>query len=531
MSTLMTIRRRLLATVAALGLVMLGVGLAGLSGIRAVNAELRSVNEDNMPAVLAIGNFQLALARARLVMNRIMFDPDAPDHSQNLAWADGFMRQADQLWREYSALPQSGAEAALAQELGQSRAAYLASYQRLVASVQAHRIAEAQELVRSALQPQFVRLTEQAERLNDFQRQALRRDYAASQEAYLVQRNVTVGALLLALLLLALSAAALLRAILGPLEAALGHCGAIARGELCHPIVAARQDEMGLLLGGLRGMQEQLAGTVRGVRGGAGAIALASAEIAAGNLDLSRRTERQAADLEETAAALAAMTHAVQEGAGHVAKASALAADAAGVAGRGGALVAQVVDTIHDISGAAERIGAITGVIDGIAFQTNLLALNAAVEAARAGEHGRGFAVVASEVRKLAQHSAAAAGDIKRLVGDTLGRLRAGDTLAGEAGHTMAGLVGSVQQVALLMEQLSAASREQETGIGQINSAVADIDAATQQNAALVEQAAAAAQALQEQADQLNAMVGAFVLERAEGPAGRRLPKMYALSQ
>jgi methyl-accepting chemotaxis protein len=168
------------------------------------------------------------------------------------------------------------------------------------------------------------------------------------------------------------------------------------------------------------------------------------------------------------------------------------------------------------------RIADIIGTIDGIAFQTNILALNAAVEAARAGEQGRGFAVVASEVRNLAQRSAAAAKEIKELIGDSVQRVDAGSRLVDEAGQTMEQIVSSVRQVAAILGEITSASQEQSTGIAEVNQAVSEMDSITQQNAALVEQAAAAAESLQEQAHALSRAVSMFQL-RHSGPGALQL--------
>jgi methyl-accepting chemotaxis protein len=203
----------------------------------------------------------------------------------------------------------------------------------------------------------------------------------------------------------------------------------------------------------------------------------------------------------------------VRRNSGHARQATALATSASQVAGQGGQVVQDVVRTMAAIDADAHRIVDITGMIDSIAFQTNILALNAAVEAARAGEQGRGFAVVASEVRMLAQRSAEAAREIKKLINETAGRIASGSALAQTAGATMGDIVNRVGQVAVMIEAISAASGEQEAGIGQVSAAIGEMDGVTQHNAALVEEAAAAADALQAQARELAALVGAFRID------------------
>ena len=274
--------------------------------------------------------------------------------------------------------------------------------------------------------------------------------------------------------------------------------------------VALRPGDDASLLAAMHQMQQSLAGTVRQIRDSTDTIATASGQIAAGNLDLSGRTEAQASALEQTAASMEELTATVKQNADNARQANQLASNAASVAVQGGEVVSQVVQTMNSISGSSKKIVDIIGVIDGIAFQTNILALNAAVEAARAGEQGRGFAVVASEVRGLAQRSAAAAKEIKGLIVDSVEKVDSGSALVGQAGATMEQIVASVKRVTDIVGEISSASVEQTAGIEQIHQAITQMDQATQQNAALVEEASAAATSLQQQSQQLVAAVSVF---------------------
>jgi methyl-accepting chemotaxis protein len=277
--------------------------------------------------------------------------------------------------------------------------------------------------------------------------------------------------------------------------------------------VQARSARAGSLLFSIKRMQDQLTEVVVRIKTSSDAIATASGQIAAGNQDLSSRTEEQASSLEQTAASMEELTSTVKQNADNARQANQLALSASEVAVKGGNVVGQVVDTMASINASSKKIVDIIGVIDGIAFQTNILALNAAVEAARAGEQGRGFAVVASEVRNLAQRSGAAAKEIKGLIDDSVGKVDMGSALVGEAGKTMAEIVGSVKRVTDIIGEITAASQEQSTGIEQVNQAIAQMDQVTQQNAALVEEAAAAAQSMQEQAASLVEAVSVFKLD------------------
>ncbi|HEX8403596.1 MAG TPA: methyl-accepting chemotaxis protein [Duganella sp.] len=305
----------------------------------------------------------------------------------------------------------------------------------------------------------------------------------------------------------------LIKSITVPLYAAVGVAQTVASGDLRSEVRVDSKDEIGELLGALKTMQSNLSGIVGKVRAGTETIHGATVEIAAGNLDLSGRTEQQASSLEETAAAMVELTTTVQQNNANANEASKLADVASSVAARGGDAVEQMVKTMGSINESSRKIVDIIGVIDGIAFQTNILALNAAVEAARAGEQGRGFAVVASEVRNLAQRSAAAAKEIKELIGDSVSRVEAGSRLAGQAGQTMGEVVSSVQRVTAIIGEISVASGEQRDGIEQVSIAISQMDSVTQQNAALVEEAAAAAEALAQQAVSLSEAVSIFKLQ------------------
>ncbi|ASU39508.1 chemotaxis protein [Herbaspirillum sp. meg3] len=297
-----------------------------------------------------------------------------------------------------------------------------------------------------------------------------------------------------------------------PLAAAVRIAQTVAAGDLTSSIPPSGKDETGQLLLALKDMNDNLLKIVGEVRQSTETIATASGQIAQGNLDLSSRTEQQASSLAETAASTRALTSTVKSNAENSEEASRLANSASEIAIRGGAVVAQVIETMDSINTSARKIVDIISVIDGIAFQTNILALNAAVEAARAGEQGRGFAVVASEVRSLAQRSATAAKEIKGLIDDSVEKVASGSKLVEQAGATMNEVVESVRSVTGIVSEISAASREQSSGIEQVNNTIGQMDEVTQQNAALVEEAAAAAKSLEDQAQNLSRVVSVFKL-------------------
>jgi methyl-accepting chemotaxis protein len=356
-----------------------------------------------------------------------------------------------------------------------------------------------QESVLAFLQLQRVHIDKIAEGINTSNRQSW-------------NLMVILGVLLV--LLGAVCALIISRSITRPLKTAIDAASQAASGDLTREIGSQPKDEIGDLMRALGSMNDGLRKIVHEVKLGTDLISTASSEIASGNLDLSSRTEQQAASLEETASSMEELTSTVKQNADNASQANQLAVSASAIAVKGGAVVKEMIDTMGAINGSSRKIVDIIGVIDSIAFQTNILALNAAVEAARAGEQGRGFAVVASEVRNLAQRSAAAAKEIKSLIGDSVDKVDAGSKLVTEAGKTMDDVVSSVRHVTDIMSEIMAASNEQSTGIEQVNQAIGQMDQVTQQNAALVEQAAAASQSMREQADKLAQVVAIFKLDK-----------------
>jgi methyl-accepting chemotaxis protein len=336
---------------------------------------------------------------------------------------------------------------------------------------------------------------------------------AEARSTYENARLLTILLASAALLIGVVVAWLVTRSITRPLNAAVQLAQTVAAGDLTSRIEVKTTEETGQLLQALKNMNDSLVKIVGEVRSGTETIASASSQIATGNLDLSSRTEQQASSLEETASSMEELTSTVKQNSDNARQANGLATTASEVASKGGAVVAQVVETMGSINESSKKIVDIIGVIDGIAFQTNILALNAEVEVARAGEQGRGFAVVASEVRSLAQRSAAAAKEIKTLIDNSVEKVDAGTKLVDQAGTTMEEIVQSIRRVTDIVSEISSATLEQTAGIEQINQAISEMDNVTQQNAALVEEAAAAAQSMQDQAGNLTNVVSVFKLD------------------
>ena len=427
-------------------------------------------------------------------------------------------RRAQELIKQIEALS-TEEDKRLMTELGGVRKAYVDSRDGINKAKAAGNMEEAARLMDKDYQPAAKGYEAMLQKLLEHQNKEI--DDAARQidEIAVQSRNLQ---LVLAVLTAAFSVAFawwLATGITRPMRQAVDMARRVADGDLTAAAAgndgaaAHARDETGQLLQALQDMHHGLVRIVSQVRSGTDAITAASSEIASGNLDLSSRTEQQASSLEETASSMEELTSTVRQNADNAREANQMAMAASDVARRGGEAVSDVVGTMQSIDESSRKIVDIIGVIDGIAFQTNILALNAAVEAARAGEQGRGFAVVASEVRNLAQRSAAAARDIKTLIGDSVDKVGAGTRQVAQAGATMQEVVSSIERVTVIMGEITRASQEQSSGIDQVNGAITEMDNATQQNAALVEQAAAAAQSMQDQAGELAQAVSVFKLD------------------
>jgi len=331
-----------------------------------------------------------------------------------------------------------------------------------------------------------------------------------TRDAALIRNKVIIFGLISLIVFAAMFFLLVQKIVTKPLAHVESAAWQISEGDLTIDLAEHADDEIGRLIDAMNGISRKLSAMVGQVRSGADSMATATKEIAAGNLDLSDRTERQASSIQDTVHSMVKLTSTVKQNADNARQANQLAISASEVAVQGGSVVSEVIATMGSINASSNKIVDIISVIDGIAFQTNILALNAAVEAARAGEQGRGFAVVASEVRNLAQRSAAAAREIKELIHDSVAKVESGTKLVDKAGLTMQEIVNSIKNVNAIMSEITLASQEQTAGIESVNNAINEMDEVTQQNAALVEQAASAAGALEEQANHLSEIVKVF---------------------
>ncbi len=511
----LTIKTRLAFLIGLLCLIALMIGLLGLRNLSATSAALETVYSDRLVALGDLDEVLVLIQQNQTALARVV----SGDPEKFAAAADEVEQRRKAvagMWASYMGTYLTAEEKVLAQAFEESRKKNTEdAVKPLLAALRAKDVPTSVAIVHGAMLNTFVPVRANMKALIKLQLDVGKSEYTAAVARYETARNVSIGLIAVGLLTGAAIGFFLISGISRALAEALRVANSVAAGDLTERIAIESNDEVGQLLMALRKMNEGLVAIVSEVRGGTDMIATASGQIAAGNQDLSSRTEQQASSLEETASSMEELTSTVKQNADNARQANSLAETASTVAARGGKVIGDVVQTMDEINDSAKKIVDIIGVIDGIAFQTNILALNAAVEAARAGEQGRGFAVVATEVRSLAQRSAAAAKEIKTLIGNSVERVDAGSKLVNEAGATMDEIVDSVRRVTDIMGEITSASQEQTAGIDQINVAIAQMDQVTQQNAALVEEASAASEAMQDQAHKLAQVVSIFKLDSA----------------
>jgi len=514
----LSLRGRLLSiALAGLAACVLVGGIAFVN-IRSLGAAEAAVSDDATPSLLITAKINDAVSNIREKQLKVVLAQGQQQVAADEADMGRFIAAMQPLAADYEKRVDNDEERKLFGAVRGKFDEFVKHANATLADVKSGdpaKLETARALARSAGSKLFDELGTAIDELSAFNEKAVAQTHAEAQVTASRAATMLIGAMVLAaavLLVLALSVIrGLVRQIGGEPEDAALLARAVAQGDLTTHI-ALRAGDSDSVMAQLAAMQGSLSKIVGSVRINAEGLATTSAEIAQGNSDLSGRTEQQASALEETAASMEELSSTVKQNADNARQANQLAMGASGVAIEGGAVVAQVVDTMKGINDSSKKIVDIIGVIDGIAFQTNILALNAAVEAARAGEQGRGFAVVASEVRSLAQRSADAAKEIKGLIGQSVDRVEAGSRLVQDAGSTMGEIVVSVKRVTDMISEISAASNEQSQGIGQVNVAVNQLDQMTQQNAALVEESAAAAESLKDQAQRLSGIIGTFRL-------------------
>ncbi len=494
-------------------LLLLVLGVMGMVALSKSSQSLQTVYADRALPLGQLSEIQYLQLRNQLVIANTLIVSDPSSVPRALSELDANIAEITTIWNAYMATYLTPQETIYAKEFAAVRQDFVE--QALRPAQQAMRSNDTVQLAKiwqEKVNPLYAQVREKFKPLVQLQMDVAKQEFDAAQNRYEIFRNISILMMVGGIGFLAFFGYSLHQGISVRLQKAVAISDAVAHGDLTTRIKTSGKDEIAALMQSLQEMQSSLSNVVASVRQNAEAVALASAEIAQGNNDLSARTEQQASALEESAASMEQLGATVRNNVDSSVQANQLAMSASGVAKQGGEVVSQVVETMRGINESSRKISDIISVIDGIAFQTNILALNAAVEAARAGEQGRGFAVVASEVRSLAGRSAEAAKEIKSLIGASVERVEHGTSLVDQAGATMSEVVGSIQRVTDIMGEISEASKEQASGVEQVGEAVTQMDQTTQQNAALVEEMAAAATSLKSRADELVNSVAVFKL-------------------
>ena len=514
----LTIGQSLALGFAVILAMMVVLTLIGVNRVGVIESDLVAINEQHSVKQRQAINFRGSVHDRAIALRDVVLARSAVEHqaaiaeiqrlAANYAEAEQIL---DGLLQQESGVLDKERELATAIKEVERRTLPLAS--AVIAARENGQLGEAQALLLEQAAPAFSDWLASINAFIDLQEGEIRSD---SLEATAIASNFAWLMIVLcaaALLCGVLLATLITRRLLNQLGAEPGEvrelAAAIGRGELTVSKPGVPPDS---IMAGLLAMASQLQGTVARVRQAADAVSVGSEQIARHGDELSERSEQQVSALTETAAAMEELGATVSLNADNARQADQLAASAAAVASRGGELMQAVVATMGDINNRSRQVADIVAIIDGIAFQTNILALNASVEAARAGEEGRGFAVVANEVRHLAQRSAAAAKDIKELIGETLRSVERGAGLVDDAGHTTEEIVAAIARVSQIMSEISTASHEQSTAVDQVSRAVVGMDQTTQHNRQLVEESAHAAHSLQQQADELAAAMAVFRL-------------------
>lgn len=519
----LSISSRLWILIAVLATLMLAVGGIGLYGIIQTNEALRVSYEDRLVPSTQISDIQRLLLRNRLAIASALVTPSPQVAQASIDEVQGNIAAITATWNSYKAKAKGERERQLAQTFLENRTRFVqGGLLPTLGALRSGDLDAVRTLVADAVVPLYAPVGRDIEALMQYAVQEARQDYEAALARYERIRNGALLTMAVGLLMALAIGVALVRGIRKALSHAVEASNAVASGDLGSSIDAKGHDEAAQVLKALQSMQRSLAHVVSDVRTGSDSVASASAQIEAGNHDLSSRTVQQVSSLQQAAACVEQLNADMQNNVESTRQANELAAGASQIAAQGGEVVSKVVQTMREINAASRRIFDIIEVIDGIAFQTNILALNAAVEAARAGEQGRGFAVVASEVRALAGRSAQAAKEIKDLITANVDRVDQGTALVDHAGETMGDIVQAISQVAAIMQGISQANMAQAQGVLQVHVAVKEMDQSTQQNSALVEEMAAAASALKTQALALVKTVSVFRLKAQQMAAERQ---------
>ncbi len=497
---------RLAVAFAVVLLLLLTVEVMGISRMQGINADIEQLVEMDWQKVKILNEVaELAQENAAASM-QLFLVRDATAQTGLQTKIEGNRKAISERLDRFEKLIRTQDGKTLLGKLTDARAPYVASFTSMAKRlVDEKKVDEAKAIMLDETLPALGKYMGVLNDLVAYQGKLFEDTAASANHDYESGRSLLIGIGVLAILLVLAFGIVITRSITRPLRSAVDVAGQIAQGDLTAVVEVPSKDETGRLLQSMKDMIEKLSGVIGDVCGAADNLSSASEEVSATAQQLSGASNEQAASVEEISSSVEEMTASISQNTENAKVTDSMATKAATEASEGGDAVKQTVDAMKRI---AEKIS----IIDDIAYQTNLLALNAAIEAARAGEHGKGFAVVAAEVRKLAERSQVAALEIGEVASSSVG-------LAERAGKLLTDMVPSIKKTSDLVQEITAASQEQSSGVVQINSAMTQLNQGTQQNAASSEELAATAEEMSSQAQQLQQTMAFFKIKNARAAA------------
>ncbi|MBF0343637.1 MAG: MCP four helix bundle domain-containing protein [Nitrospirae bacterium] len=488
---------RLYILVAFMAVLVIGIGGMGISNLKTTNEAIRSVYVDRLIPLAQLSEIMRLNLRNRIEILASLEDPRPEEISKRSAAIEENINNISNIWKEYMASYLTPEEKTLADKFTEQRAKLREEgFKPVIEALRAGKIDEARKLNVERVRPLAGPTAETATALIKLQEDESKKLYENAQKSYESVRNISIVSIVIGLLVAIIVALWIINSVVKPLNEGVSIATSLAEGDLTVKIDTSSKDETGQLLGAMKNMVDKLKEVVGNVQMASDQVASGSSELSTSAQQISEGATNQAASIEETSSSMEEMSANIKQNSDNALLTDKIAVKSAQDAKETGNSVSEAVNAMKEI---ASKIS----IIEEIARQTNLLALNAAIEAARAGEHGKGFAVVASEVRKLAERSQKAAGEITQLSASSV-------TVAENAGGMLLKLVPDIQKTAELIQEISAASNEQNAGAEQINKALQQLDNVIQQNASAAEELASTSEELSAQAGMLQEAISFF---------------------